>query len=654
MAKYQIEFNSLLNRNIYYKHTTFPVVKKNDMSIIISNHLWKYPEAMKEMINYYRHITTVSSIDSKVPVELNDSAEPNLNYKVLNKFYLELVSKYNIPKYLPSAHVNNKIKSIQACINTQVKVSCYLDIGCLDGTITESIGKYFKLNKLQTHGVDIKNTNTSEITFSLYDGCTLPYSDNSFDLITCSMTLHKVTEESLNTFIQEMYRVMKPGGVLILREHTIKNKDQCKLLDIMYDFSEYVWSDNPIEHSKTRTFNYKSRNGWSDLITKNKFMTYKQPKIHQCDVKNYFTYCDSYKKIEITNVYQVYRILPTEMKREKYHRRTNEVKNVIHWGQRKLLLSEIEFLTLYFNKHQHLSKPVYVIYAGSAPGIHILYLANIFPNVHFELYDPRVFSKKLDKCSRINTHRQYFTNETASQWKSIDHPDKAILFISDIRTGDVETMTLLEVEERVKIDNQWQMDWYDIMKPLLSMFKYRLPYDSDGKTPYLYGDIYLGVYAPATSTETRLIVGENADMKIYDNREFEEQLFYFNNYERILNYDNLLYNIPTNQKHGLKNNYDGSSEVLILEQFLRMNTFIGDIESNIIRMVGEISKELSNKKTLFSEQSVKPHKKNDMIHLQKDGYIPKNIELNQKSFDIYVIPKYEYFDKLGYFSKIGL
>ena len=55
--------------------------------------------------------------------------------------------------------------------------------------------------------------------------------------------------------------------------------------------------------------------------------------------------------------------------RTPYARRQGEVKTVDHWGQRKLLFSEIEFLTLY----GHLAKTV--VYAGAAPGMHISFLS---------------------------------------------------------------------------------------------------------------------------------------------------------------------------------------------------------------------------------------------------------------------------------------
>jgi len=65
------------------------------------------------------------------------------------------------------------------------------------------------------------------------------------------------------------------------------------------------------------------------------------------------------------------RILSTDAPRTPYRRRHSDGKSVIHWGQRKLLLSEIEFLTLY----GHLSKTI--VYAGAAPGSHITKLSEM-------------------------------------------------------------------------------------------------------------------------------------------------------------------------------------------------------------------------------------------------------------------------------------
>lgn len=53
-----------------------------------------------------------------------------------------------------------------------------------------------------------------------------------------------------------------------------------------------------------------------------------------------------------------------------------------HWGQRKLLLTEILFFTL------HGKTNTTVIYAGAAPSDHMLFLSKMFPTYHFVLVDP--------------------------------------------------------------------------------------------------------------------------------------------------------------------------------------------------------------------------------------------------------------------------
>lgn len=58
---------------------------------------------------------------------------------------------------------------------------------------------------------------------------------------------------------------------------------------------------------------------------------------------------------------------------------TGEKKSVVHWGQRKLLLHEIELLTQCVS----LQDKALLVYAGAAPGAHITFLASLFPSVSF-------------------------------------------------------------------------------------------------------------------------------------------------------------------------------------------------------------------------------------------------------------------------------
>jgi len=213
------------------------------------------------------------------------------------------------------------------------------------------------------------------------------------------------------------------------------------------------------------------------------------------------------------------RIINDDSPRLKYTKPTPEIayKPQVHWGQLKLMLSEVEFLTLVYKQYKESgdTRPIYIVYAGAAPGHHIDYLHSMFPDIYFYLYDPNDFVAK--ENDKVKTFVQFFMDEDAKKWKD---DSKYVCLISDIRTFPA-------TEENIVDNMNLQKGWWDIMNPELSMFKFRLPWN-EGKTEYMEGDIYLQVYPPITSTETRLIVKKDAKMKIYDHKIYEEQCFYHN------------------------------------------------------------------------------------------------------------------------------
>jgi hypothetical protein len=199
-----------------------------------------------------------------------------------------------------------------------------------------------------------------------------------------------------------------------------------------------------------------------------------------------------------------------------YRRRPFDVKPSVHWGQLKLFLSELQFLS----EHGHFSNTI--VYAGAAPGTHIKYLSEMFPTHKFILWDPRAFDVK---GPMIETHEEYFTDEVAKQYAGQD-----VLFVSDIRTGSSQDAPDA-FEGRVGIDMEWQMNWHKIMKPAMGMYKFRLPY-AKGKTTYMDGTLQLQVFAPTSTTELRLIVPQGMRTREYCNERIEEQMYYFNYFTR--------------------------------------------------------------------------------------------------------------------------
>lgn len=242
--------------------------------------------------------------------------------------------------------------------------------------------------------------------------------------------------------------------------------------------------------------------------------------------------------------------------KETYRERKTEIKTTEHLGQRKLLLSEIEFLSRFAENND------VVVYAGAAPGTHQDLLSEMFPFVKFILYDPNEF-KVTEKHNR-ELHKEFFTNLTAEQI-SQKYQDNRILFISDIRRFD-ETLTGDIINDLIIGDMNAQMTWLNIMNPVASLLKFRLPYSDygDDLTEYLDGKIYKQVWAGATSTESRLEVVDRSSRRIYSNKDYEEIFFYHNTVTRTTYFQEV------EGVEGLGCHcYDCASELFIIGEYMK-------------------------------------------------------------------------------------
>jgi len=285
------------------------------------------------------------------------------------------------------------------------------------------------------------------------------------------------------------------------------------------------------------------------------------------------------------------RILNDDIPTTKYKRRVNDDKTLIKFGQLKLLLSEIEFLTLTFKKINQY-KNIVVIYAGAAPGIHTCILINMFPFIEYVLVDPNKF--KLGKVlykSKVTLINKYFTNDLAYKLK-YKYIDYKILFISDIRVIDI--ISEKDREKQIITDMNNQMEWYNILQPFKSMLKFHLPFSGANisQFKYLDGQIYFQAYEGKTSTETRLIVDQNAEIKIYDCFKYEDQLFKFNNDERTLCYKHDIF------YKGIDHCYDCYTYIYILKEYIQLsqnNSHYKLKYKNIYKYIDYINKEINAK-----------------------------------------------------------
>lgn len=249
---------------------------------------------------------------------------------------------------------------------------------------------------------------------------------------------------------------------------------------------------------------------------------------------------------------------------------TQHVKCNLHWGQRKLLMSEIDFLNRYYDDYDQ-SKDKYLLYVGASPGHHINYLKKMFPDIHFILYDKVKTAVELDDHAEF--HHKYFDQQEAEKYK-----DKNLFFVCDIRNLDVGK---LKGDERTGIrhgiigdDMSKQMEWVKIMNPKQSLLKFKLTWLSE-KTEYLDGTVYFQVWNTMGSNEQRLVPDKSYKTKIWNNITYEEICAYFNHETRFKK-------IKHNFGNCLGQYHESVVEGLILKEYVeKFEPDITDINTRI-------------------------------------------------------------------------
>jgi hypothetical protein len=287
-----------------------------------------------------------------------------------------------------------------------------------------------------------------------------------------------------------------------------------------------------------------------------------------------------------------------------------------HDGQRKLLFSEIEFYTLVREKYD--LNNILVVYAGSADGTHEPIIFDMFPELDFYLCDPNPFHIKhpfIHNKERVKIVNDFYTDETWHDVVKFNKKKKNIIFVSDIR--------VTETNEAVFNNMIEQQRWIIQLNSVAYMVKFRLLYDLDeskfnisyeipndknikpfnkkanisenifdknknnnnnnnkskhnklthNNFQYLKGSIYLQIYAPISSTETRLVyVKDNKNEKFeiinYNTHDYDAFMYYFNNIDRKKKY---YYGNSRLMKYnllGYDDSYESVSEYYIIDKYL--------------------------------------------------------------------------------------
>lgn len=101
-----------------------------------------------------------------------------------------------------------------------------LDIGCGHGLIH----KHLKGKGLDIVGVEVADevvelarTENPEVRYFSHDGKVLPFEAKQFDVAIAICVMHHVPPAEWKSFLNEMKRVLKPGGIAVIFEHNPYN-----------------------------------------------------------------------------------------------------------------------------------------------------------------------------------------------------------------------------------------------------------------------------------------------------------------------------------------------------------------------------------------------------------------------------------------------
>jgi DNA-directed RNA polymerase II subunit RPB2 len=155
-----------------------------------------------------------------------------------NQFVKEYVTNYNISR------AKKRVDDIIALLPKDTKITSFIDIGADDGSITKATAEHFNINKDKAFGLNIVDSpfTTDEIRdrielikYESRNNTGLP--DSSVDLVMLNEVFHHVSKLDRDNLLKEIYRILRPGGYVFLREHDVpreKNKELVQFLQLVH------------------------------------------------------------------------------------------------------------------------------------------------------------------------------------------------------------------------------------------------------------------------------------------------------------------------------------------------------------------------------------------------------------------------------------
>lgn len=175
-----------------------------------------------------------------------------------------------------SSFIVDKYLTILRDYNRLWPILSFCDVGCGDGSKTEQLAE--KLN-VTGHGCDIKTWGHYEnkrrpgfIFAEIPESGILPYEDSRFDIVFSFQVMHHISIDAIGKYIREIWRILKPYGVFMFREHDCRGAEDRMLIDVEHAIYESTYPDryNPNFAAGYSAY-YRSEQEWRAIIERNGF-----------------------------------------------------------------------------------------------------------------------------------------------------------------------------------------------------------------------------------------------------------------------------------------------------------------------------------------------------------------------------------------------
>lgn len=95
--------------------------------------------------------------------------------------------------------------------------------------------------------------------------------DNSLDLIVCMIGLHHIPQEKLSAFIASLHRILKPGGVFILRDHDAHTDELISMVHTAHSIFNSVIPQFKLHEELSEYRNFQPLSYWIEILEQHGF-----------------------------------------------------------------------------------------------------------------------------------------------------------------------------------------------------------------------------------------------------------------------------------------------------------------------------------------------------------------------------------------------